>query len=119
IASMIRAILTSGSMRSLRHTPDRSCAPKPGHISCQRQWRLRDLDDTVRSQADHFAVSPTSATSARSTSRIATSASDVQAGGYRREGPQPRGEASMESRPLLSNRRRGLLGGLAALGLAL
>src|SRR3954452_20462573 len=34
---MIRAILTSGSMRSLRHKPDRSCAPKPGHISCHRQ----------------------------------------------------------------------------------
>src|SRR4051794_20196358 len=36
IASVIRAILTSGSMRSLRRKPDRSCAPKPGHISCQR-----------------------------------------------------------------------------------
>src|SRR4051812_48191350 len=24
-------------MRSLRRKPDRSCAPKPGHISCQRQ----------------------------------------------------------------------------------
>src|SRR3954451_2772642 len=36
IASMIRAILTSGSMRSLRHKPDRSCATKPGHISCHR-----------------------------------------------------------------------------------
>src|SRR4051812_47468400 len=34
---MIRAILTSGSMRSLRHKPDRSCATKPGHISCHRQ----------------------------------------------------------------------------------
>src|SRR4051812_37654495 len=33
---MIRAILTSGSMRSLRHKPDRSCATKPGHISCHR-----------------------------------------------------------------------------------
>src|SRR3954452_10315510 len=38
---MIRAILTSGSMRSLRHKSDRSCATKPGHISCHRQseWR--------------------------------------------------------------------------------
>src|SRR3954464_1243429 len=36
---MIRAILTSGSMRSLRHKPDRSCAPKPEHISCYRQGR--------------------------------------------------------------------------------
>src|SRR3954463_16527268 len=36
---MIRAILTSGSMRSLRHKPDRSCATKPGHISCHRQRR--------------------------------------------------------------------------------
>src|SRR3954467_2600902 len=36
---MIRAILTSGSMRSLRHKPDRSCAPKAGHISCQRHAR--------------------------------------------------------------------------------
>src|SRR4051794_6215104 len=34
---MIRAILTSGSMRSLRQKPDRSCATKPGHISCHRQ----------------------------------------------------------------------------------
>src|SRR4051812_48617092 len=33
---MIRAILTSGSMRSLRHKPDRSCATNPGHISCHR-----------------------------------------------------------------------------------
>src|SRR3954447_26190375 len=33
---MIRAILTSGSMRSLRHKPDRSWATKPGHISCHR-----------------------------------------------------------------------------------
>src|SRR3954463_11855546 len=36
---MIRAILTSDSMRSLRHKPDRSCATKPGHISCHRQRR--------------------------------------------------------------------------------
>src|SRR3954471_16773214 len=41
---MIRAILTSGSMRSLRHKPDRSCAPNPGHISCQRQTDSRRLD---------------------------------------------------------------------------
>src|SRR3954453_13955102 len=34
---MIRAILTSGSMRSLWQKPDRSCATKPGHISCHRQ----------------------------------------------------------------------------------
>src|SRR6185312_15896548 len=33
---MIRAILTSGSMRSLRHKPDRSCATKPGHTACHR-----------------------------------------------------------------------------------
>src|SRR3954453_3881919 len=43
IASVIRAILTSGSMRSLRRKPDRSCAPKPGHISCQRQARATAL----------------------------------------------------------------------------
>src|SRR5215212_7597160 len=42
---MIRAILTSGSMRSLRHKPDRSCATKPGHISCHRH----PLGGTVRS----------------------------------------------------------------------
>src|SRR4051812_3162257 len=42
---MIRAVLTSGSMRSLRHKPDRSCATKPGHISCHRHpvWRSVDL----------------------------------------------------------------------------
>src|SRR3954468_7037335 len=34
---MIRTILTSGSMRSLRHKPDRSCATKPGHTACHRQ----------------------------------------------------------------------------------
>src|SRR5215207_3319694 len=39
---MIRAILTSGSMRSLRSKPDRSCATKPGHSSCHRQF-ARDL----------------------------------------------------------------------------
>src|SRR4051812_15683786 len=38
---MIRAILTSGSMRSLRQKPDRSCATKPGHISCHRQAEAR------------------------------------------------------------------------------
>src|SRR3954451_4749282 len=43
IASMIRAILTSGSMRSLRHKPDRSCATKPGHISCHRHGGSRTL----------------------------------------------------------------------------
>src|SRR4051812_3354607 len=37
---MIRAILTSGSMRSLRRNPDRSCATKPGHISCHRHRKL-------------------------------------------------------------------------------
>src|SRR3954451_8132574 len=37
---MIRAILTSGSMRSLRHKPDRSCATKPGHISCHRHEKV-------------------------------------------------------------------------------
>src|SRR4051812_35654354 len=41
---MIRAILTSGSMRSLRHKPDRSCATKPGHISCHRQRPDPTLD---------------------------------------------------------------------------
>src|SRR3954447_16698773 len=40
---MIRAILTSGSMRSLRCKPDRSCATKPGHISCHRHTVLDDL----------------------------------------------------------------------------
>src|SRR3954466_6964372 len=40
---MIRAILTSGSMRSLRHKPDRSCATKPGHISCHRQITSEQL----------------------------------------------------------------------------
>src|SRR4051812_24590604 len=43
---MIRAILTSGSMRSLRHKPDRSCAPKAGHISCQRQLAPGALERT-------------------------------------------------------------------------
>src|SRR3954447_8814515 len=43
IASMIRAILTSGSMRSLRHKPDRSCATKPGHTACHRQRSRRRL----------------------------------------------------------------------------
>src|SRR3954468_19696177 len=58
IASVIRAILTSGSMRSLRRKPDRSCAPKPGHISCQRHqqaaavvFRTRDLLVRQRTQA--------------------------------------------------------------------
>src|SRR6185312_4797392 len=41
---MIRAILTSGSMRSLRHKPDRSCATKPGHISCHRHLASRFVD---------------------------------------------------------------------------
>src|SRR3954463_81423 len=41
---MIRAILTSGSMRSLRHKPDRSCATKPGHISCHRHGALLRID---------------------------------------------------------------------------
>ena len=41
---MIRAILTSGSMRSLRHKPDRSCATKPGHISCHRHDTVDDVD---------------------------------------------------------------------------
>src|SRR3954462_8362421 len=41
---MIRAILTSGSMRSLRHKPDRSWATKPGHISCHRHIRGVGLD---------------------------------------------------------------------------
>src|SRR3954463_15942745 len=41
---MIRAILTSGSMRSLRHKPDRSCATKPGHISCHRQIFPEEVD---------------------------------------------------------------------------
>src|SRR3954447_23714391 len=40
---MIRAILTSGSMRSLRHKPDRSCATKPGHISCHRHRPISTL----------------------------------------------------------------------------
>src|SRR3954468_23068959 len=40
---MIRAILTSGSMRSLRHKPDRSCAPKPGHIACHRHSSILKL----------------------------------------------------------------------------
>src|SRR3954454_981159 len=40
---MIRAILTSGSMRSLRHKPDRSCATKPGHTACHRQEAARAL----------------------------------------------------------------------------
>src|SRR4051812_35592142 len=49
---MIRAILTSGSMRSLRHKSDRSCATKLGHISCHRQWmdwllRSPDLGSTI------------------------------------------------------------------------
>src|SRR5215211_2605661 len=44
IASVIRAILTSGSMRSLRRKPDRSCATKPGHISCHRQDRIIVLE---------------------------------------------------------------------------
>src|SRR4051812_1447361 len=35
VASMIRAILTSGSMRSLRHKPDKSCATKRS-----RNWFL-------------------------------------------------------------------------------
>src|SRR4051795_11794102 len=41
---MIRAILTSGSMRSLRHKPDRSCATKPGHTACHRHRAARHLD---------------------------------------------------------------------------
>src|SRR3954454_16665454 len=46
IASITRAILTSGSMRPLRHKPDRSCAPKPGHISCHRQDALTFIEET-------------------------------------------------------------------------
>src|SRR3954462_2088748 len=48
---MIRAILTSGSMRSLRHKPDKSCATKPGHTACHRQLKclwLRKVDMSVR-----------------------------------------------------------------------
>src|SRR5829696_4977554 len=45
---MIRAILTSGSMRSLRHKPDRSCATKPGHISCHRQALVLQLHQCCR-----------------------------------------------------------------------
>src|SRR3954470_8149017 len=41
---MIRAILTSGSMRSLRQKPDRSCATKPGHISCHRHVETDEVD---------------------------------------------------------------------------
>src|SRR5215207_4773573 len=44
---MIRAILTSGSMRSLRHKPDRSCATKPGHISCHRHQLFEELGCAV------------------------------------------------------------------------
>src|SRR4051812_1614780 len=44
---MIRAILTSGSMRSLRQKPDRSCATKPGHISCHRHIIRRFLEWTA------------------------------------------------------------------------
>src|SRR4051812_33291834 len=43
---MIRAILTSGSMRSLRHKPDRSCATKPGHTACHRHAEEVGLDQT-------------------------------------------------------------------------
>src|SRR3954453_17018228 len=48
---MIRAILTSGSMRSLRHKPDRSCATKPGHTACHRHVPGTDL--TVFSAVDY------------------------------------------------------------------
>src|SRR6185369_8015840 len=44
---MIRAILTSGSMRSLRHKPDRSCATKPGHTACHRHSISSVLANTL------------------------------------------------------------------------
>src|SRR3954453_5282960 len=50
---MVRAILTSGSMRSLRQKPDRSCATKPGHISCHRQ--AEEAARSIEEARDYYA----------------------------------------------------------------
>src|SRR4029453_130639 len=58
---MIRAILTSGSMRSLRHKPDRSCATKPGHTACHRHEQIGDVEearDAVLAEAEHSTRGP-------------------------------------------------------------
>src|SRR3954470_22378631 len=58
---MIRAILTSGSMRSLRHKPDRSCATKPGHTACHRHLENDEVDRRARlseKRASDFQLKP-------------------------------------------------------------
>src|SRR3954454_21907694 len=54
---MIRAILTSGSMRSLRHKPDRSCAPKRSRTSFLL-WRQKQpaLSSAAEGAAIRFLV---------------------------------------------------------------